>query len=983
MERFQLRRNTTPTRSAPGHSSTGRLGEVTDYRDGQVYKKTNSPTSVSGGSSPQSGGSAGGDLLTSALRRRSSQAAVGTPIKKLLAEEMSREMDSKRKPPSVIARLMGLDGLPPSQPLHKPQKRSSGKNYTNQIFSAEKAERNGTSSSRRSSRKSSREEQEFKDVFEVLDASRMDRSPSYSSHRAATSKLNEAEMAFIQQKFIDAKRLSTDENLQVSKEFHDAIEELDSNKDLLLKFLQQPDSLFTKHLHDLHCALPPSHCGHTPISAAKTSHCPQNESSSAPSCKNDRETPRKSRKKAHDNSFSQPHGKHAAHNRINSSKFQLEVKPEPAVLPTRIVVLKPNVGKLQNATKTISSPHSSNDCRDHNGSSSLESQDADFCAKKKFTDDAGPSRYESSESRAIAKEITKQMRNSFSGPRKYSASGFKGYAGDESSSNMSESESANESDVANIIPSCSNRYRASPSCSSESSVSREARKRLSERWRMTHNSVDMGVVSRGSTLGEMLAVSDREVMPANPDCKMGRRAFDDKFNGTSVWVEPLGISSKDGWKNRGADNFLRSRSVPASSSLSGSPKTSMRSEALRNDRFMMPKNVMQQGREKGVKGNFNYREGSSFMNSKSRSKKPHIHRCAYSDFGESSSDNSLSLERGHGNITVNDPSDKNHTAPQTSATAITDTSFVPESMVDVVIESVSTPAPSSDRKLFTKGYSSASDPQAISSQESSIGPPGEGAACMQGPVADLESSAVCNEADQPSPVSVLETPFPDDLSSGSECFESLSADLHVGLRMQLQLLKLESEAAYEEGPMLISSDEDADDSSVGFSEDRITTDEKRQFSYMVSVLKASGINNADPDTFMATWHSPDCPINPLVFEELEKKYIDLTSWPRFERKLLFDRINLALLVIYQECSYPRPWVGTSTRIAPRWIKAAIEDGLCKVLDSEDKKAKMGSAVEKVLAGELRWLDLGDEVDVIGREIERQLTEELVQEIVAV
>lgn len=46
----------------------------------------------------------------------------------------------------------------------------------------------------------------------------------------------------------------------------------------------------------------------------------------------------------------------------------------------------------------------------------------------------------------------------------------------------------------------------------------------------------------------------------------------------------------------------------------------------------------------------------------------------------------------------------------------------------------------------------------------------------QPPVPGLEPSS-CKDADQPSPVSVLEPSFTDDLSSCSECFESLSADL--------------------------------------------------------------------------------------------------------------------------------------------------------------------------------------------------------------
>lgn len=67
-------------------------------------------------------------------------------------------------------------------------------------------------------------------------------------------------------------------------------------------------------------------------------------------------------------------------------------------------------------------------------------------------------------------------------------------------------------------------------------------------------------------------------------------------------------------------------------------------------------------------------------------------------------------------------------------------------------------------------------------QEQSNAPSENASIPMQSPVAELESSASSKEADQPSPVSVLETPFPDDLSSGSECFESLSADLHGNLK---------------------------------------------------------------------------------------------------------------------------------------------------------------------------------------------------------
>lgn len=55
---------------------------------------------------------------------------------------------------------------------------------------------------------------------------------------------------------------------------------------------------------------------------------------------------------------------------------------------------------------------------------------------------------------------------------------------------------------------------------------------------------------------------------------------------------------------------------------------------------------------------------------------------------------------------------------------------------------------------------------------------------MQEPsVSELGSRAGSKEGDQPSPISVIEAPFTDDLSSGSECFESISADLHGNSRL--------------------------------------------------------------------------------------------------------------------------------------------------------------------------------------------------------
>ncbi|XP_031248678.1 uncharacterized protein LOC116106458 [Pistacia vera] len=920
------------------------------------------------------------DSLTFEVGWRSSK-QTRRPIKKLLAEEMSRETQSKRRSPSVIARLMGLDGLPPQQSTHKQQKRSM-ENYQMRTASVERAQRSGTSSGRLSFRKSSKEEQEFKDVFEVLDASKME-SSNNSLPETSKTKFTEAEMVFIKQKFMDVKRLSTDERLQDSKEFHDALEVLDNNKDLLLKFLQQPDSLFTKHMHDLG-APPQSHCGH--MSTVTLSHAWNCESSGI-SGKAERETPWKSNCKSTqkhlDGVPSHTYGRNSAQSFNKSAKVQLAVKEDPAVFPTRIVVLKPNLGKPQAAIRTVSSPpHSCPlDFRKHAEFPGTKNMEAESWAKRNINDDVGFSRHNSKESREIAKEITRKMRNSFSnGSMNFSTSGFKGYAGDESSSNMSGSESANESEFKTVTSRDEfkrhNRFRSTSSRSAESSVCREAKKRLSERWKMSHKSQDLGVISRGSTLGEMLAIPDGEVRPANLDAVVGEEGFTFcSDNRRGRFAGPLGISSRDGWKDDGVRTLSRSRSLPASSTFR-SPKASMRRETLDDDRYMMSKETVKRERNKAGKGNLNQKDGSSGRTSRSSSKKSSL--CTSRESYDSSPDISFSHHQFDCHFKQVHPSEESFMVSETYESIVTDTNSVPENVLDVGHENTnisSSESPNSELSappLLLKGNSSAVDLDVLSSKEPSDAPSKE--VPLHHPISGVDSPASSREADQPSPVSILEAPFADDLSCGSEYFGGVSADLH-GLRMQLQLLKLESDG-YDEGPMLVSSDEDAEERLVQIMDEKsiIKAEENWESSYVADVLLESGLNNVNSNTFIAACHSPECPVSPSVFEELEKKYGSLTCWTKSERKLMFDCINAKLMEVHQQCTDPRSWMKL------KWKKTELQERLHKLVSNQHKKVNK-DAGENVLARESQWLNIGEDIDVIGREIERVLIDELVGEVV--
>ncbi|KAE8654306.1 putative Hydroxyproline-rich glycofamily protein [Hibiscus syriacus] len=906
------------------------------------------------------------DQLTFEFASTSSKQSTVTPMKTLLAQEMSEENESRRRPPSVIARLMGLDGLSPQQPGHRQRKGIK--------ISHEKVQKGSTFDGRQSSRKSSKDEQEFKDVFEVLDAVKME-SAAYSSQGTANSSLSNDEIAFIRQKFMEEKRLSTDEKLQESEEFNDTLEVLDSNTDLLLKFFQQPDSLFTNHLHDLQGVPPWSHCGR--VSAMKSSHTLNNEKGSF-AHKNGRETRTKSHIKSpqghQEDCPSYTHGGFAAHNPPMSPTFQLEEKNGPAIVPTRIVVLKPNLGKLQNSSKTVPSPrsphHIPSKCTRH-------SREAEMWGKNKVHQDTEFLRYNSRDSREMAKEITRKMKNnSHNSSMTTSTSLLRGYAADDSSYDVSGSESANDSDVTTVSYrdniDWDKRHRRSSSRSKESSVSREAKKRLSERWKLTHKSQEVHMLRRGSTLGEMLATSDREVIPANSSGLVGVEGCNEVRHlvGPAVWNEPLGISSRDGCLG----NLSRSRSLPASSADFGSPRISTRHESLLRDKYVIPKEGFKWDRNKAVKGNFNQKEAPLPSNRRSHVKTSQFlgSSCRDKEYSNTQQDSDITPYQ----VKQNKQSEQILMVSEASVGTIVDSSTVLENEMDVNDRNNSVLSEHSHMELsapasMNAAVASTSDLDNLDSLKPSEGPSKQ----------TTPHCPVSKEAEQPSPVSVIETPFADDVSSASECFESISADLHE-LRMQLRQLKLESKA-YEEGTMLLSSDDDSNEVSVGFTEDngRPNAEENFESVYIVDVLVDSGFGQAELDAFLAAWHSPECPVNPLVFEELEKKYCHVNSWSRAERRLMFDRINSKILEIYQQYR-DQPWMISGRKITvPKCDTEEVEYSLRKSIVSQNKKPHMDEG-EMVFAGEFQWLDLSSDIDKIGLGIERLLVDEIVSEAVA-
>ncbi|CAL5207142.1 unnamed protein product [Lathyrus oleraceus] len=934
-------------------------------------------------SSSSSGGVGDKDSFSFKFGWKSSKQPVGTPIKKLLAEEMSPMTESKRRSPGVIARLMGLDGLPSQHHVNKQHM-----DLHNSV-ALEKTRSRGTPNEGRSSRRSSRDQEEFKDVFEVSEI------PKVESGRYSSSDLkgheDEDEMSFIEQKFMDAKRLATYQDYQSSKEFHETLEVLDSNKDLLLKYLKQPDSLFKKHLNDLQATPFQSHSGHVEPSNMENFELGLN-------WRLDKEAQHVNYNRFHqkhsDDYHNQFDKRRVMQNSPRSSKHRFKGSREQSAVPTKIVVLKPNIGKLQNGTKIQSSPCSPHNFLSEHGNqvefSDVRFRDTELYQKINLPDSSRSFRHNSLESTEIAKEVTRQMKNSLTrGCMMSSSSRFKGCTRSDSSSSASGNESPEEIKATMGDPfDLSKRSRRS-SRSSESSVSREAKKRLSERWKMAHKSQEVQGSSRSSTLADMLAFPGKKMKGTRFDSMSSGGGFYDKFTRhgePSGLVEPLGISSKDGWRDACIGSLSRSKSLPASSTVFGNARTFVCAEALRNDRYMGPKDLKRERRRATM--SLDHRHGLNSGSTISGHKKSWSLLSSKQEINEFSPD----LNAVQNNIMINleqySPNLEVHSS-ETFGQRLRNTSVVSDDVVDVANGNTVEPfEPSSDKALtgtsscvLIKGDSSVVEDNSMQ-EEVSAGSTGGISVLSEAPAPGLESPC-CKDADQPSPISVLDPSFTDDVSSSSECFGSVSADLQ-GLRMQLQLLKLESEE-HVEGPMQISSDEDGLEASAEMLEENALwkTEDSWESSYITDVLSESAIVKAQTQHILEVWHSLECPVSLSVFEELEERYSDWTICSRSERRLLFDRINSGIVKIHEQSTDPQPWVvGNAGKTFGSKRINGLQDGIFQMLGSQGK-VEDDDVLSKLLIVESQWLNLRDDIDVIGREVEILILDDLVAEIVGI
>jgi hypothetical protein len=157
-------------------------------------------------------------------------------------------------------------------------------------------------------------------------------------------------------------------------------------------------------------------------------------------------------------------------------------------------------------------------------------------------------------------------------------------------------------------------------------------------------------------------------------------------------------------------------------------------------------------------------------------------------------------------------------------------------------------------------------------------------------------------------------------------------------------------------------------------------EEEREFSYLLDMLIASGIHGIAEDQLYKVCQSLNCPAGYDVFEKLEKKYAKVVQWSKSDRKLLFDMVNTILSQILGPCFNMQPWVNTDRNLAPLWGSEGLLERVLQVLTQRREELALSKSKPEKKAFDQKWPDLVDCIDMIGRDVEKMIKDDLLEEL---
>lgn len=894
--------------------------------------------------------------------------ANARPLENLPAERILKEnQPPKRRSLSGIARLLRREGLPFLWNVHKQKKTLLDSNRQKNSSISIEADRQLYDD--QSNKRSSKKQQEFKDVYPDLEASSFvsgRSSPRWSS----SSMLTKSEMALIQQN-LDANRLTYDET--INEKFLGS-EELDYTLDMLdsrLKLMQfgRKQNSFTNHVYDQRGTSSSSLGSCTPLLNLPSSAKYGNLNSRRP----DRDTTGKHNitynPERDDGLLLDPHYRHIAHISHSMSDIQLEEKNSKNILPTQIVVLSPNLGDRQN--KHGSSPYHSQGYVPNSWKKkeypSVGSVDELSWRTSKSYHDAEFLKPE--DARKLANKITRRLRDACDNSEDAMYSGLRGSLVDESLYDVRESDLDSELEMFKRLSRSSvaddNKRGRHPS---SRSVHEEAKKRLTERWKITQRYQDLEKVGKVSTLGEILSIPNGEKKSKKTTYgSIGRSSSKVGIdNGRSILHGLLGTISRGDVKDK-SERTSRSRSVsPIGGKIHGKGTWH---DILPTERHLLHGEPKSHGTSKVTRQYSSHKDHFSSQGSKFRSK-PLPCPPIYIEKTGSSSEAKFEIEMEanvkdlpYRKLMFQMAEEDDHSGSDVSEMVATKhgitTLFSRTSLLHPKHSSVDDESSSStahDQKDFClqelhQGASDKGDPSLKYFGDKSV------------------SSESSKDADNASPVSVLEVPSVEDASSISESVERVSAELSE-LRMQLQLLKMGYDAYDDRSTHFLIGKDTVQSSSRA---------EGWEASYILDVLIHAGLEDFGFDLFRIMWHTPDCPLESWLFDKLEEKYCNEISGSRPERRLLFDRINSALSEIFLKHVDMRPWVmpNLARSLHLTWQKERARDNVEKLMIGQESANGL-QVSERMLDRDTQW-NPTEEIALTGNKIEELLIDDMIDE----
>ncbi|KAG2624202.1 hypothetical protein PVAP13_3KG112300 [Panicum virgatum] len=789
-------------------------------------------------------------------------------------KEAPKQVEFTHCSPGIVARLMGLDTVPrPKKVLDRCQSDSQGN--LQQHLSGFVQEVASASSEDQPCNVSSDELPELKDVFEVTEMENMVVDELLQPRNEEQYLRNlETDLEFVRQKFLDAKRLATDERHRNSKEFSEALEILHSKKDAFLEILEENRTAvsgFSGHIL--------SHSGlqcspHTNNTAAAESSEQEILCNMEGVC---------------DEMFGRPKEfEKLIPSMLIKETSVASVEPLASIgykskgssHRSQIVVLKPNLQR-KSFTPIVSS------------------QEASKYKQRRGTQHSKPPRHNKQYSLQQKNEVlegeegiaTQKLRKQTakSGSRRRQSNDDYNLAVDTERTKVA---STSHDDT---MPIYSSTNFAGPL------VSRKARKHLSERWQMAHQSGSENSIPKGiTTLGEMLGLSAGDATKESSHKGSSDPNFS-RSNVREVPASPLGISSKDGWKpgiycedeSKGGTsrNFPRSKSLPASATTSS--KLSGRRQSAPTCRLPILKDILNTPtdesesipvRKRSQIRNAKQRNGSAIVHLGKENMLPekeiHVtsekarHSICISDLSRASNiytekyhDDAIRTEDLQNSYSDVQHDDKKNSEVHMGRTYQTLSTSFPKTKEVLMIQNQDNIALEDGRSPSVEIDIAQVDTPATQSVNIASG-----------------ESCECSSPTTSSPQSSVEG------TSYSGIFKSINVGIE-GLRAQLKMLKMEDQ-----------------DGICGDYSDTQSTGECNN----VDILTYQATEEQLPifkdeedrdlcyvqDMLASVCELPDYPegwqVGSDVFLWLENKYSKLLLWSKSERKLLFDLVNSIL-----------------------------------------------------------------------------------------